>query len=110
MDLFIILQSYNELNLIEIAESLKERFGGEWAILVRLHPLNIKDATDFLKYIDTVINATDYSIMQELLVICDVLRSDYSNCMFDFVTMGKPCFIYAPMVMPAKALSSEYCK
>lgn len=84
-----------DLDLAEMAESLKDRFGGEWTILVRLHPLNIKDAADFLKYTDTVINATDYSIMQELLVACDVLISDYSSCMFDFVTMGKPCFIYA---------------
>lgn len=91
-----------DLDLIKITESLKDRFGGEWAILVRLHPLNIKESSDFLKYTNTVINATDYSVMQELLVACDVLISDYSSCMFDFVTMGKPCFMYAPDAMQYK--------
>ena len=53
------------------------------------------DAEQFMQYNDTIINATSYSVMQELLVACDVLISDYSSCMFDFVTTGKPCFMYA---------------
>lgn len=91
-----------DLDLAKTAESLKERFGGEWVILVRLHPSNIKEAVDFIKYTDTIINATDYSVMQELLVTCDVLISDYSSCMFDFVTTGKPCFMYAADAMQYK--------
>lgn len=78
-----------------LRDSLENRFGGEWIVLVRLHPQNIMDADHFLEYDNNVINATHYSIMQELLVACDVLVTDYSSCMFDFATKGKPCFLYA---------------
>lgn len=79
-----------------LRSSLKGRFGDEWIILVRLHPQNIIDADNFLQYDESVVNATHYSIMQELLVACDVLITDYSSCMFDFATRKKICFLYAP--------------
>lgn len=78
-----------------LKRSLEKRFGGEWVVLIRLHPYNIADAEKFIEYTDDVLNATGYSVMQELLAVCDVLISDYSSCMFDFVTKGKPCFMYA---------------
>lgn len=84
-----------QLDYYRLKENLEKRFGGEWVILVRLHPVNIVDSKNFLKYDKTVINATPYSVMQELLVTCDVLITDYSSCMFDFVTKGKTCFLYA---------------
>ncbi len=83
------------LDFERLKENLEKRFGGQWVILVRLHPHNMMDAEHFIDYTDTIINATSYSVMQELLVACDVLISDYSSCMFDFVTTGKPCFMYA---------------
>lgn len=79
-----------------LRSSLKGRFGDEWIILVRLHPQNIIDADNFLQYDESVVNATHYSIMQELLAACDVLITDYSSCMFDFATRKKICFLYAP--------------
>lgn len=84
-----------QLDYYRLKYSLEKRFGGDWVILVRLHPHNIMDADNFLKYDSNVKNATSYSIMQELLVACDVLITDYSSCMFDFVTKGKICFLYA---------------
>lgn len=74
---------------------LSDKFGGEWMVLVRLHPNNIADAKDFIKYTNRIINATNYSIMQDLLLASDVLITDYSSCMFDFISTGKKCFIYA---------------
>lgn len=83
------------LDFERLRGNLEKRFGGEWIILVRLHPHNMIDAESFIEYSDTIQNATGYSVMQELLVACDILISDYSSCMFDFVTTKKPCFIYA---------------
>lgn len=83
------------LDFMRLKKNLEARFGGEWVILVRLHPHNMMDAEGFLEYTDTILNATGYSVMQELLVACDILISDYSSCMFDFVTTGKTCFMYA---------------
>lgn len=78
-----------------LRDALKERFGGEWVVLVRLHPFNLVDAESFIEYTDTVLNASKYSIMQELLVSSDILITDYSSCMFDFANTKKPCFLYA---------------
>ncbi len=78
-----------------VLSALEKNFSGEWIFLVRLHPTNIQDARQFIHYSDRIINATDYNVMQELLVASDVLITDYSSCMFDFVTTYKPCFLYA---------------
>lgn len=89
-------------------KALQIRFGGEWVVLVRLHPFNLVDAADFIEYTDTVLNASEYSIMQELLVVSDVLVTDYSSCMFDFATIKKPCFLYATDVERYKAERGNY--
>lgn len=85
-----------------VLSCLKQRFGGDWVMLIRLHPQNMVDAGRFIQYTDKLINATNYNVMQELLVACDVLISDYSSCMFDFVTKKAPCFIYATDVQKYK--------
>lgn len=83
------------LDFERLLRNLRRRFGGEWAVLIRLHPNNMADADRFISYTGRVLNATGYPVMQELLAACDVLVSDYSSCMFDFVTKKAPCFMYA---------------
>ena len=78
-----------------LLKALEKKFQGEWVILIRLHPENIKQAAGFVQYNAQIMNATDYDVMQELLVASDVLITDYSSCMFDFVTTKKVCFLYA---------------
>lgn len=43
-----------------------------------------------------VLDLTDYPDMQELLLTCDVLITDYSSSMWDFSLTYKPCFLYVP--------------
>lgn len=83
------------LDFERLKNNLEKKFDGDWVVLVRLHPNNIAEAAEFIDYTDRIINATDYSVMQELLVACDVLITDYSSSMFDYITKGAPCFIYA---------------
>ena len=82
------------LDAKKLLAALKKRFGGEWSLLMRQHP-NV--AAAFAKnYFDVnVINATTYPDMQELILISDVLISDYSSVICDFMFTGKPVFIYA---------------
>ena len=76
-----------------LKQSLEQRFGGEWIILLWMHYYLADKAmasnAPFLR------NATDYPDMQELLLASDVLLTDYSSCMWDFSLMHKPCFLYA---------------
>ncbi len=96
------------LNYDILLQALSNRFWGEWVVLVRLHPNNLQDAKSFIQYTDKIINASEYDVMQELLVASDVLVTDYSSCMFDFVTNGKPCFLYASDIARYKEERDNY--
>lgn len=84
---------YN-LDYEQLLISLKKRFGGNWAVLVRMHP-NVSYKDYPLTYTDRILNASPYENMQELLVASDIIISDYSGCAFDFPMIGKPGFLYA---------------
>ncbi|MBQ3184038.1 MAG: CDP-glycerol glycerophosphotransferase family protein [Clostridia bacterium] len=79
-----------------LAASLERRFGGEWSVLIRLHPNVAKDSEGLFPYDNNrIINATMYPDMQELLCASDMLITDYSSSMFDFALGGKPCVRFA---------------
>ncbi len=77
-----------------VTQSLYKRFGGDWLVLVRLHP-NISHLSSKLQLPSYAIDVTDYPDMQELLAISDVCISDYSSAIFEFAVMKKPGFIFA---------------
>ena len=74
--------------------SLERKFGGEWIILVRLHPHLLNEVKN-LKFNEYIINATSYDDIQELLGVADAVITDYSALMFDYILTKKPCFLYA---------------
>lgn len=74
-------------------KSLMNRFGGEWKILFRLHP-NLKDKVNVSNLSKSCIDMTNYSDIQELIVVSDILITDYSSCMFDMAFMKKLCILY----------------
>ena len=76
--------------------ALKKRFGGEWTVLVRMHPLVVDKHLDSNIPGVELINASYYPDMQELLLISDVLITDYSSCSFDFALTERLCILYAP--------------
>ncbi|MBO0958846.1 CDP-glycerol glycerophosphotransferase family protein [Neobacillus sp. MM2021_6] len=85
---------YN-LEYSNIKKCLRNRFGGEWTFLVKLHPHLISKSKD-LFFDDKVIDVTSYDDIQELLSIADVLITDYSSLMFDFSITQRPCFLFVP--------------
>ncbi|MBQ7779398.1 MAG: CDP-glycerol glycerophosphotransferase family protein [Clostridia bacterium] len=85
-----------ELDAKKLGEACEKRFGGKWTVLIRLHP-NVAFQSEKLFAYDgeTVVDATMYPDMQELLCGCDMLITDYSSSMFDFALSGKPCLRFA---------------
>ncbi|MBP3038598.1 CDP-glycerol glycerophosphotransferase family protein [Bacillaceae bacterium Marseille-Q3522] len=75
--------------------SLSSRFGGRWLLLVKLHPHMIMQANEIAAG-ENIIDVTTYDDIQELLMISDVLITDYSSLMFDFAITRRPCFLYVP--------------
>ncbi len=84
---------YN-LDLALVSKSLSDRLGGEWRILVRLHPNVMKE--NIVKLTPDSIDVTSYPDMQELLLIADVLITDYSTIIYDMAIMRKIILLYAP--------------
>lgn len=77
-----------------IKQALEDRFGGEWVILLRLHP-NVLNHMGEIYLEPWMRNATAYSDSQELVAACDVLISDFSSIMFEPAFVHKPVFLFA---------------
>ncbi len=77
-----------------VISCLSRLSNSEYVMLVRLHP-NVVAKSKGLEYTDTIINASEYSDIQELLAVSDVAITDYSSIMFDFSMYGKKVFIFA---------------
>jgi len=83
---------YN-INYELILNGLSEQTKNSWVFLIRLHP-NISEKSEFFVYNEKILNASNYGDMQELLLTCDMLISDYSDCMYECALMNKPVFLY----------------
>ena len=75
---------------------IAETFQGEWTVLIRLHPNVASQSADLFAYDGkTVLDATEYPDMMELLCAADLLITDYSSSMFDYALTGKPIVQFA---------------
>lgn len=88
------LDVYN-LNYNQIIDALENKFGGKWILLIRLHP-HLTNIAKSIQDRKNIKNVTEYDDVQELMLISDILITDYSSVMFSFMLTKKPCFLYAP--------------
>lgn len=85
---------FYDIDLSGVKENLP---GDNWIFLIRLHPnlLDKYSSEQIKKSFPNAIDTSSYSDIQDLLCAADVLITDYSSSMFDYIFMYKPCFIYA---------------
>lgn len=85
------------IDCVRLKETLEAKFGGEWRVIVKAHMHNRHNSE--LRHMfanrDSIIDASDYIDMQELIAAADVGITDYSSWIFDFMLKGAPAFIYA---------------
>lgn len=77
----------------KVVRALEERFGGVWYILVSSHPNMVeyyREVYDFSN--PRLLDVGTYSELQELLVVSDVLITDYSSAEMDFSLTSRPVF------------------
>lgn len=67
----------------------RESLGADHEILVRAHPMQAPPAVP-----DIARDVTTYPDVADLLLVADVLVTDYSSVMFDFACTGKPIVLY----------------
>lgn len=86
-----------ELDIPRLLSALSERFGGEWRFVFRSHNLVTRSVSAEGVFDNgEIINGNASDDMAEYLLTADVLLTDYSSSMFDFMLTGRPIFLYAP--------------
>ncbi len=86
-----------DLDFEPLLKAAQKKFGGNWVVLVKLHPHLLSKSNQMVNQ-KNVIDVTGYNDIQELLLIADILISDYSSLMFDYSLTNRPCFLYVPDV------------
>lgn len=84
--------NFSEKNFLENYNLLTNVFEGEkTALLLRYHPndidnINIDDSNN-------IFNVSSYPDLNDLLVVSDILITDYSSVMFEYSYLKKPVFL-----------------
>ena len=79
-----------EIDVRRICDAVKERFGGESVMLYRCHT-GVSGCVH-----EQTIDVSDYPDMQELLLVVDILITDYSSSIWDYSFTNKPGFLFTP--------------
>jgi CDP-glycerol glycerophosphotransferase len=78
----------NAMVKLDLAKA-REALGADHEILVRAHPMQAIPAVPEIAH-----DVTTYPDIADLLLVTDVLVTDYSSIMFDFACTGRPIVIY----------------
>ena len=73
----------------------RDRLGDKYVVLFRAH-YEVVTLLDLQSVCGFVWNVSEYSYLNDLMLVSDILISDYSSIFFDYSIMGKPmiCFAY----------------
>lgn len=71
--------------------AFEQRTNNECVILVRFHP-DVVQHENLISYSNKIINVTRYPDLKDLSLISDVLITDYSSTVYDFLLLRKPIF------------------
>ena len=83
------------LDVSRTLDHLEKRTGAPWRCLVRAH---YKNAGLIVGSDARVMDASAWPEMAELLLVSDMLITDYSSCGSDFALQRRPMFLYQPDV------------
>lgn len=85
------------LDFKRLTGTLASRFGGDWYVMLRMHPqlaaqlegMPLKNKTAYM------VDVSQADDMNEVLAAADVFVTDYSSSAFDAINMRIPVFLYA---------------
>lgn len=76
---------------LEVSEFL-EKMDGDYVLMIRLHP-SVQEVTNIVDH-PRVLLATDYPHLSDLLIVSDILITDYSSIPVEFSLLGKKMIFY----------------
>lgn len=82
------------LKFDKVKQALEKRFGGQWIILLRLHPV-VAQASAQIERPEFVLDVSGYNDSEELVAASDAMITDYSSIMFELAFIKKPVFLFA---------------
>jgi CDP-glycerol glycerophosphotransferase (TagB/SpsB family) len=77
-------------------EVMRDRLAGGWHLLLRLHPFvreSLDIGPDLRRFVTDV---SDWPDINEVMLIADLLVTDYSSAIFEFALLGRPMAFFAP--------------
>jgi CDP-ribitol ribitolphosphotransferase len=76
--------------------AMRDALAGEWLLLLRLHPL-IRRSVDLpADLAGFVVDVSDWPDANELMLVADLLVTDYSSMIFEFALLDRPMAFFAP--------------
>ena len=86
--------AYN-LDLQRTLKTLENKTGDKWLFFITLHHNFIWFKKPVYHFCENVWNMSDYTDIHELMLIVDVVITDYSSVGLDFSNTRRPVFLYA---------------
>ena len=92
-----VVSAIPSIDFDRMIRSLQIRFGGEWRVLLRLHPqLSAQMSEMSVPHKDArFIDVSQEPDITQIMAACDVVVTDYSSCAFDAAFARIPVFLYA---------------
>lgn len=85
-------QKIQDIDLLKTIEALEQKYNCEWVCFVRAH--SVVQGLCGVDLNDKIIDVSYYDDMADLLLISDMLITDYSSCAGDFALLKRPLVLY----------------
>ncbi len=85
-------QQAQDVDIYRALDALNKKYNEEWVCLVRAHPNVI--GLSGIELSDRVFDVSSHEDMSDLLLISDMLITDYSSCAGDFALLNRPIVLY----------------
>lgn len=82
-----------DIDLESTLDVLENKTGQNWVCLIRAHSA-VKGFANPPENGNRIIDVTEYEDMRDLLLITDLLITDYSSCAGDFALLKRPIILY----------------
>lgn len=85
-------QKLQGIDIERTLQRLHDASGNQWIMLVRAHSVAI--GVEGIESISSAIDVSKFEDMADLLLVSDMLITDYSSCAGDFALLRRPCFLF----------------